>query len=233
MAAIGPGLVAAAGPAGAQPAARAVKVGVLRAPDAPLFRRVRAGTSEEIARLAAELVRLRMDAIVAIGPAAVRAATGATKSVPIVAVDLESDPMAERFVTGLARPGGNVTPGEPAPRCRGGGADGARGALVGGGAGARGDRGRLPVGGEHAGGGDAGAPEFAEEGGLIAYGPDVPDMFRQAGDVMVKVLRGTPPSEIPIERPARFELVVNRKTAASLGLTVRPSLLVRADRVIE
>jgi putative ABC transport system substrate-binding protein len=135
MAAIGPGLVAAAGPAAAQPAARAVKVGVLRAaPDAPLFRqnfelfrqallqsgfgqgtnllmeyRVRAGTSEEIARLAAELVGLRMDAIVAIGPAAVRAATGATKSVPIVAVDLESDPMAERFVTGLARPGGNVT----------------------------------------------------------------------------------------------------------------------------
>jgi len=76
-------------------------------------------------------------------------------------------------------------------------------------------------------------PGFAEEGGLIAYGPDVPDMFRQAGDVMVKVLRGTPPSEIPIERPARFELVVNRKIAASLGLTVRPSLLVRADRVIE
>ena len=68
---------------------------------------------------------------------------------------------------------------------------------------------------------------------MIAYGPDVPSMFRQAGDVMVKVLRGTRPAEIPIERPARFELIVNRKTAASLGLTVPPSLLVRADRVIE
>jgi putative ABC transport system substrate-binding protein len=50
---------------------------------------------------------------------------------------------------------------------------------------------------------------------------------------MVKVLRGTHPAEIPIERPVRFELVVNRKTAASLGLTVPPSLLVRADRVVE
>ena len=76
-------------------------------------------------------------------------------------------------------------------------------------------------------------PEFAEEGGLIAYGPNVPAMFRQAGDVMVKVLRGTSPAEIPIERPARFELIVNRKTATSLGLTVPRSMLARADKVIE
>ena len=76
-------------------------------------------------------------------------------------------------------------------------------------------------------------PEFAEEGGLMAYGPDVPAMFRQAGDVMAKVLRGVAPGEIPVERPARFELIVNRKTAASLGLTVPRSLLARADRVIE
>ena len=76
-------------------------------------------------------------------------------------------------------------------------------------------------------------PEFAEEGGLIAYGPNVPAMFRQAGDVMAKVLRGTSPAEIPIERPARFELIVNRKTATSLALTVPRSLLARADRVIE
>jgi putative ABC transport system substrate-binding protein len=75
--------------------------------------------------------------------------------------------------------------------------------------------------------------EFAEEGGLIAYGPDVPSMFRQAGDVMVKVLRGARPSGIPIERPARFEMVVNRKTASSLGLTVPRSLLARTDKVID
>lgn len=76
-------------------------------------------------------------------------------------------------------------------------------------------------------------PEFAEEGGLIAYGPNVPGMFRQAGDVMVKILRGTRPAEIPIERPVRFELIVNRKTAASLGLAVPRSLLARADKVVE
>jgi putative ABC transport system substrate-binding protein len=76
-------------------------------------------------------------------------------------------------------------------------------------------------------------PEFAEEGGLIAYGPNVPGMFRQAGDVMVKVLRGTRPAEIPIERPVRFELIVNRQTATSLGLAVPRSLLARADKVVE
>jgi putative ABC transport system substrate-binding protein len=76
-------------------------------------------------------------------------------------------------------------------------------------------------------------PEFAEEGGLIAYGPNVGDMFQQAGHVMVKVLRGVTPGEIPIERPVRFEMIVNRKTAASLGLVVPRSLLARADKVIE
>ncbi|HSB40660.1 MAG TPA: ABC transporter substrate binding protein, partial [Methylomirabilota bacterium] len=70
-------------------------------------------------------------------------------------------------------------------------------------------------------------------GGLIAYGPDVPAMFGQAGNAMVKVLSGTSPAEIPIERPARFELIVNRKTVTSLGLTLPPSLIARADRVIE
>jgi putative ABC transport system substrate-binding protein len=76
-------------------------------------------------------------------------------------------------------------------------------------------------------------PEFAEDGGLMAYGPSVPGMYRQAGEVMVKVLRGDRPGDVPIERPARFELIVNRKTAASLGLTVPRSLLARADKVIE
>jgi putative ABC transport system substrate-binding protein len=76
-------------------------------------------------------------------------------------------------------------------------------------------------------------PEFAEDGGLLAYGPSVPSMYRQAGNVMVKVLRGGRPADIPIERPARFELIVNRKTAAGLGLAVPHSLLARADKVIE
>jgi putative ABC transport system substrate-binding protein len=75
--------------------------------------------------------------------------------------------------------------------------------------------------------------EFAEEGGLIAYGPDVAGMYGQAGDVVVKVLRGQRAEDIPIERPARFTLIVNGKTAASLGLTVPAALLARADKLIE
>lgn len=315
------GLVAAPGHAGAQPApARLAKVGVLRnAPDGPVFRqnfggfrqalqeiglvegtnltidyRVQAGTAGEIAALAGELSRLLMSAIVAIGPASVRAAADATKSIPIVAVDLESDPIAERFVSGLARPGGNVTglfldfpelsgkwiellkelvprlsrvtvawdPSTPPNLLRGAEAaartlrvdlstmeapgsealeaafrsviagrgamlvlpspvvNSARRQIV-----AMAAKHRIPT--------IMAFPEFAEEGGLMAYGPDVPAMFRQAGDVVVKVLRGVAPGEIPIERPARFELIVNRKTAASLGLTVPRSLLARADKVIE
>jgi putative tryptophan/tyrosine transport system substrate-binding protein len=74
---------------------------------------------------------------------------------------------------------------------------------------------------------------FAEDGGLIAYGPHVTEMFRQAGGVMAKVLKGTRPRDIPIDRPARFELVLNLRTAKALALTIPPSVLVRADRVIE
>lgn len=315
------GIVTAPGHTGAQPApALLVKIGVLRnAPDGPVFRqnfggfrqalqeiglvegtnlsidyRVRAGTAGEIAALAAEISRLQMSAIVAIGPASVRAAVDATKSIPIVAVDLESDPIAERFVSSLARPGGNVTglfldfpelsgkwiellkeivprlsrvtvawdPSTPPNLLRGAEAaartlrvdlstmeapgsaaleaafrsaaagrgamlvlpspvvNSARRQIV-----AMAAKHRIPT--------IMAFPEFAEEGGLMAYGPDVPAMFRQAGDVVVKVLRGVAPGEIPIERPARFELIVNRKTAASLGLTVPRSLLARADKVIE
>lgn len=316
------GILAAPLSARAQrPAAKTVRVGVLRAaPDAPIFRqnfalflqalresgfvegtnlvvefRVRAGRTEDMAALAAELVRLGMDGIVAIGPAAVRAAAGATKSIPIVAVDLESDPVAAGFASSLARPGKNVTgvfldfpelsgkwiqllremvpklariaavwdPSTPPNLLKGAEAAArtlrveifplealaaedfaaafrsavekradavmvlpspvfysARPEIVAGAA-----RHRLPT--------IMPFPEFADHGGLIAYGPNVPAMFRQAGEVMVKVLLGTRPGDIPLELPARFELSVNRKTAASLGLTVPQSLLVRADRVIE
>jgi putative ABC transport system substrate-binding protein len=303
------------------PATKAARIGVLRAaPDSPVFRRnfemfrqtlgesglvegsgltieyrVQAAPPSAIAGLAEELVRLRVDAIVAIGPPAVRAAAGATTLIPIVAVDLESDPVAEGFVIGLARPGRNVTglfldfpelggkwiellremvprlsrvqvawdPSTPPTLLRG--AEGAARAMrlqlssleartadglgavfeaaASTGAGAMlvlpspmvnsarrqiiemAARHRMPT--------IMAFPEFAEEGGLIAYGPDVSSLFRQAAEVMVKVLRGTRPSVIPIERPARFEMAVNRKTAATLGLTVPRSVLVRADKVIE
>jgi putative ABC transport system substrate-binding protein len=76
-------------------------------------------------------------------------------------------------------------------------------------------------------------PGFAEEGGLLGYGPQLLGMFRQSGAVMVKVLKGTPPGDIPVERPTRFQLIVNQKTAKTLGLTIPQSILIRADHVIQ
>ena len=70
-------------------------------------------------------------------------------------------------------------------------------------------------------------------GGLISYGPDLPDMFRRCGVYVGRILGGTKPADLPIERPARFELVVNLKTAKVLGITIPEAILVRADEVIE
>jgi putative ABC transport system substrate-binding protein len=72
-----------------------------------------------------------------------------------------------------------------------------------------------------------------DAGGLISYGPDLPDMFRRCGIYVGRVLGGTKPVDLPIERPARFELVVNLKAAKALGITIPETILQRADEVIE
>jgi putative ABC transport system substrate-binding protein len=76
-------------------------------------------------------------------------------------------------------------------------------------------------------------PNYARRGGLMAYGPDAPDQYRQEGRMIGKILKGARPSELPVERPTRFYLLVNLRTARALGLTVPPSLLARADQILE
>ena len=78
-----------------------------------------------------------------------------------------------------------------------------------------------------------GLREHAEAGGLMAYGPNVVDMFRRAATYVDKILKGTKPADLPVEQPTRFELVINLKTAKSLGLTFPPSILIRATEVIQ
>ena len=252
--------------------------------------------AERLPAIAAELVRLKVDVIVAGGAAAPREASKATATIPIVMTS-GGDPVAAGLVASLARPGGNVTglattspelsgkrlellkqavPGlarvavfwNPANPSHGqalrAAEDAARtlglelqplefrvrehfeaafqaakranaGALI-----AFDDtvtfrhrnvlvsqasNVRLPV--------MYGFRESAEAGGLIAFGPNLADLNRRAAAYVDKILKGTKPSELPVEQPTTFDLVINMKTARALGLTIPPSLLLRADQVIE
>jgi putative ABC transport system substrate-binding protein len=263
--------------------------------EASILQRDAADTPSRLPAVAAELVRARADVIFPRGPLAVAAAVKASPTIPIVAVDFESDPIALGYATTLARPGGNVTGvfldlpelsakqlqlfREIVPKL-------SRVALVGDSIGNAAqlqatERAAAQFGiraetfeartaeeldaalkaARHAGAEATvifSSPtvfahrlrlaalghemrlatvslfsEFAEAGGLMTYGPSLRESFRRCGILVGKVLRGEKPANMPIERPQKFELAVNVNTAKALGLTIPPSLLLRADQVIE
>jgi putative ABC transport system substrate-binding protein len=253
------------------------------------------GKPERLARLAADLIGLKIDAIVCVGPAGVKAVRGATASVPIVTIDLETDPVASGAVASLARPGGNLTgifldqaelsgkwlqllrdaiptfsraavlwdSANPSPQLKAievaartmgiylqalklqnleqleaAFATAKKGRTQGlvvlssplfGSSGPRlGDlalEARLP----------AISPfrELTAAGLLMAYGPNVEEGFRRLAAFIAKILTGEKPRDIAIERPSRFDLVINARTAKAIGLTLPQALLLRADQVIE
>ena len=254
------------------------------------------GNYDRLPGLAADLVRLRVDVIVAVAVPAIRAAKEATTTIPIV-MAVVVDPVATGLVASLARPGGNITglsstapalvgkqlelvkeivpkvsrvaalwnPANPgnAPQLREAGAaastlgmqlqpvearnpteiesafaviarqqvdaiivladvmlSGHRERVA-----ELAAKARLPA--------VYGLPEHAEAGGLIAYSADRSELFRRAASYVDKILKGAKPSDLPIEQPTRFELIVNLRTARALGITIPPSILVRADQVIQ
>jgi putative tryptophan/tyrosine transport system substrate-binding protein len=79
----------------------------------------------------------------------------------------------------------------------------------------------------------SGTREYVEAGSLVSYGANFTDMFRRAGDIVDRILRGAKPSDLPVQQPTKFDLIVNVKTAKTLGLELPASLIVRADEVIE
>jgi len=250
---------------------------------------------ESLPQAAADLVRRNVNAIFAATPGAVATVIKATTSIPVVALDLESDPVARGYVQSIARPGGNITgmfldipelsgkqlgllkeivprlshiaifgiPGLNAPQfaaaemaARAAGvevevlevrvADDLHGAmeaarlrhmeagillssplmftsskLIGDLALAK----RLPL--------ISLFHEFPRNGGLIAYGPNITDIFRRCGEYVGKVLHGARPSELPLQRPERFDLVINLKTARAIGVDVPAYLQQLAEEVIE
>jgi putative tryptophan/tyrosine transport system substrate-binding protein len=253
------------------------------------------GRIDRLPALVGELLRVKVDVLYAPSPQAIRAASQATGIVPIVGVDLETDPVEAGWVKNLARPGGNITGffldlpelsgkqiqflTEAVPRLQ-------RVAVLWDAAVAtsqfKATEGaaryvrlkihsvpfRQPE--DFAASFEAARkqraqalvllsapsvflnlnrladlalqyhlpaicvfPQFANAGGLMGYGPNLRDLFRQAANYVDRILKGTRPADLPIQRPTVFKLAVNMKTVKALGLTIPPSVLARADEVIE
>ena len=249
------------------------------------------GRDEEIP----DLVRLNVDVMVLTNPYRIEAGLKQTRTIPIVTLDLESDPVGKGFIKSLSRPGGNVTGiwmdfpdiagkhlqmlKEAVPALSrvaviwDANVAGAQFAATQTAARvlnvvvqsaalrqeieiedivkralparpqaillltspivlrAQGRIAQLAV--QHRLPTVSGFSTFPEDRGLMAYGPDFPAMFRQLAGYVDRILRGAKPGDLPVERPTKFELRINAKTAQALGLTIPPSLLARADQVIE
>jgi putative tryptophan/tyrosine transport system substrate-binding protein len=260
-----------------------------------LVARAAEGDPKLIAALAMELAERKVDVMVPVSPAAIDAALAASATIPIVALDFESDPIARGWIKSLSRPGGQVTGmffdfpefgkkwlellkevlpqlakiavlWDPATgpvqiqavesagkllnvkleilEVRG--AANLNDSIVA--AGSKGVDAVLmtssPVFGanpERIAGLTLGLrlpavslfPDFARAGGLMAYGVDPVKNWRQGATLIAKVLRGARPAELPAELPTKFELVINLKTAKSLGIVFPTSILLRADEAIE
>jgi putative ABC transport system substrate-binding protein len=255
------------------------------------------GDPAKLPALAAELVESKVDLIITASPSAVRAIKAATSSIPVVAHDLESDPVATGLVQSLARPGGNITGvfadfpdfgtkwiellKEAIPSLAHAVVlrDPVTGPIQLDAVAAAGRALKVkldvidvptiaaleqafavttagdkrpdaivilasPIFGTNPGlvaeltlrhriATATMFPDIARAGGLIAYGPNLLGTFVQAGTMVGKVLAGAKPAELPVERPTKFEMVINLKTAKALGLNIPTTLLLRADEVIE